>query len=99
MQTKSTTTDSLELRAFCDGKQAARQMFSAGDISWLRDALVGRAGDFDSWRCVEIIITFLRLHGYGVSYQAARASIGRLEATNCRDEVVAAELGKLALAN
>jgi hypothetical protein len=42
MQTKSTATDSLELRAFCDGKQAARQMFSAGDISWLRDALVDK---------------------------------------------------------
>ena len=99
MQTKSTATESLELRFLCDGQQEVRQMFPAGDISWLRNALQGRACEFDSWQCVEIVITFLRLRGYGVSYQAARASVGRLEAANCRDEVVAAELEKLALAN
>ena len=99
MQAKSTATEGTEMTAFYDGKQAARRMFSAGDISWLRDALLGRASDIDSWQCVEIMITFLRLRGYGVSYQAARASISRLEATNCRGEVVAAELERLALAN
>ena len=99
MQTKSTTTGSLELRVLCDGQQEVRQMFSAGDISWLRNALLDRAFEFDSWRSAEIMVTFLRLRGYGVSYQAARTSISRLEATNCREGGVAAELEKLALAN
>ena len=99
MQTKSTTTKGMESRVLCDGQQEVRQMFSAGDISWLRTALLDRAYEFDSWRCAEIIITFLRIRGYGVSYQAARASAGMLEAINCRHDILAAELEKLALAN
>ena len=46
-----------------------------------------------------MIEMFLRSRGYGVSRQAARTSVVRLEATRCDDEAVAEELERLALVN
>ncbi|HTC94743.1 MAG TPA: hypothetical protein VFA71_02545 [Terriglobales bacterium] len=99
MQAKSTIAENLELSGIRGTQQKTQQMFSAGDISLLRNALQEKAAEFDCWQCAEIIEMFLRSRGYGVSRQAARASVGRLEATNCDDEAVAEELERLALVN
>lgn len=97
MQVKSTLTENLE--ATLHGTHKLQHMFSPGDISLLRSALQEKAAEYDCWQCAEIIEMFLRSRGYGVSRQAARACIGRLEATNCDDEAVAEELERLALVN
>ncbi len=99
MQAKSTLTENLELSSMRGTQHKVQQMFSPGDISLLRNALQEKAAEFDCWQCAEIIEMFLRSRGYGVSRQAARACIGRLEATNCDDEAVAEELERLALVN
>ena len=99
MQAKSTAIENLELSSMRGTQQKMQQMFSASDISLLRNALQEKAAEFDCWQCAEIIEMFLRSRGYGVSRQAARASVGGLEATNCDDEAVAEELERLALVN
>lgn len=82
-----------------DGRQKAQQMFSAGDISLLRSALQEKSAEFDFWQSADMIQMFLRSRGYGVSAQAARTSVVRLESTRCDDEAVAEELERLALVN
>jgi len=95
MDAKLTT----ELSSVYGNQQKAQQMFSAGDISWLRSALQEKAAEFDCWQSADMIEMFLRSRGYGVSRQAARTSVVRLEATRCDDEAVAEELERLALVN
>ncbi len=98
MEAKSTIAKNLEL-SLRGSQQKTQQMFSAGDVSLLRSALQERAAQFDCWQCADMIEMFLRSRGYGVSRQAARTSIARLESTHCDDEAVAEELERLALVN
>ncbi|HTC96071.1 MAG TPA: hypothetical protein VK699_21695 [Terriglobales bacterium] len=99
MEAKPTTTKNWDLSSLHGSQQTTQQMFCAGDVSLLRSALQERSAEFDGWQSAEIIEMFLRSRGYGVSRQAARASIARLESTRCDDKAVAEELERLALAN
>lgn len=98
MEAKSTITKNWELSGL-RGSQKTQQMFSAGDVSLLRNALQERAAEFDGWQSADMIAMFMRSRGYGVSREAARDSIGRLEAIHCDDRAVAEELERLALVN
>jgi hypothetical protein len=99
MQAKSTASEKLGQKTLWDGQKEDRHMFPVQDILWLRDALRGKVAEFDSWQRAEIVVMFLKSRGYGVSHQTACDSIVRLEASNCRDDVVVEELESLALVN
>jgi len=74
-----------------------RERFSATELSALRNDLL-QGGLVDSREAAELVQIFLMGRGYGVSPQAARDAISRVEMAGCALPVLQKELENLALA-
>jgi hypothetical protein len=71
------------------------EQFSATQLGNLRTALLGSA--IDSWQAADVLGTFLTARGYGISPQAARDAIARLEGTDRALDSMQKELERVAL--
>jgi len=71
------------------------EKFSVPELSALRSELL--QGGLDALQSAELVQVFLSGRGYGVSPQAARDAIGRVEVSGCSLEVIQKELESLAL--
>jgi hypothetical protein len=72
------------------------EKFSAPELAALRSELL--QGGLDALQAAEVFQVFLMGRGYGVSPQAARDAVGRVEGSGCSMEVIQKELESLALA-
>jgi hypothetical protein len=70
------------------------EKFSEADLTHLREDLM-KSG-LDSWQAAELISSFLSERGYGVSTQAVRKAISRMEVVGCSIKCLQEELEKLA---
>ena len=70
------------------------ERFAEADLSGLREELM-KAG-LDSWQAADLISSFLVARGYGVSTQAARNAVFRMESISCSLKCLQEELEKLA---
>lgn len=70
------------------------EKFSEIDLTHLREDLM-KSG-LDSWQAAELISSFLSERGYGVSTQAVRKAISRMEVVGCSIKCLQEELEKLA---
>jgi hypothetical protein len=71
------------------------EKFSSAELTSLRNDLM-HAG-LDSWQAADVVSAFLTGHGYGVSTQAVRDTVMRMEHSGCSLECMQAELERLAL--
>jgi hypothetical protein len=69
--------------------------FSTPELAALRSELLH--GGLDALQSAEVLQVFLMGRGYGVSPQAARDAVGRVEVSGCSIEVIQKELESLAL--
>lgn len=76
-------------------QDCAVEKFAASDLSGLREEL--KQAGLDSWQAAELIASFLMLRGYGVSNQAARNVVTKIDGAGCTLEHMQQELEKLAL--
>ena len=73
-----------------------RERFSSTELTALRNDLL-QGGLVDSREAAELVQVFLMGRGYGVSPQAARDAVGRVEMAGCALPVLQQELENLAL--
>jgi hypothetical protein len=71
------------------------EKFSTPELAALRNELV--QGGLDSRQAAELLQIFLAGRGYGVSPEAARDAVSRVEGSGCSLEVIQRELEGLAL--
>jgi hypothetical protein len=71
------------------------EQFSATQLGNLRTALMSFA--IDSWQAADVLSTFLTGRGYGISPQAARDAIARLEGTDRALDSMQKELERVAV--
>jgi hypothetical protein len=71
------------------------EKFSTPELAALRNELV--QGGLDSRQAAELLQIFLAGRGYGVSPEAARDAVSRVEGAGCSLEVIQRELEGLAL--
>jgi hypothetical protein len=76
-------------------QDCAVEKFATSDLSGLRKEL--KQAGLDSWQAAELISSFLMLRGYGVSNQAVRGAVTKIEGAGCTLEHMQRELEKLAL--
>ena len=76
-------------------REGAVEKFATSDLSGLREEL--KQAGLDSWQAAELLSSFLALRGYGVSNQAARGVVTKIEGPGCTLEHMQRELEKLAL--
>lgn len=69
--------------------------FTEADLASLREELL-RAG-LDNWQAGELITSFLKARGFGVSAPEARTVATRIELASCSLECMRQELSQLAL--
>jgi len=75
---------------------AMKERFSSTELTALRNDLL-QGGLVDSREAAELLQVFLMGRGYGVSPQAARDAVGRVEMAGCSLQVLQQELENLAL--
>jgi len=73
-----------------------RERFTVTELVALRNDLL-EGGLIDSREAAEVLQVFLMGRGYGVSPQAARDAVGRVEMSGCSMPVLQKELESLAL--
>ena len=73
-----------------------RERFTVTELVALRNDLL-EGGLIDSREAAEVLQLFLMGRGYGVSPQAARDAVGRVEMSGCSMPVLQKELESLAL--
>jgi hypothetical protein len=73
-----------------------RERFTVTELAALRSDLM-EGGMIDSREAAEVLQVFLMGRGYGVSPQAARDAVGRVEMSGCSMPVLQRELESLAL--
>lgn len=76
-------------------QNGAVEKFAASDLSGLREEL--KQAGLDSWQAAELVYSFLMMRGYGVSNQAVRGAVTKIEVAGCTLEHMQLELEKLAL--
>jgi hypothetical protein len=76
-------------------QDGAVEKFATSDLAGLREEL--KQAGLDSWQAAELIASFLMLRGYGVSNQAVRGVVTKIEGAGCTLEHMQQELEKLAL--
>jgi len=76
-------------------QDVAVEKFATSDLSGLREEL--KQAGLDSWQAAELISSFLKLRGYGVSSHAARGVVTTIEAAGCTLEHMQKELEKVAM--
>ncbi len=76
------------------GHMVSVEKFSSGELTSLRNDLM-QAG-LDSWQAADVVSGFLAGHGYGVSTQAVRDTVTRMEHPGCSLECMQLELERLA---
>ncbi|MGI8769991.1 MAG: hypothetical protein ACR2JE_01005 [Acidobacteriaceae bacterium] len=70
------------------------EKFSSAELTSLRNDLM-QAG-LDSWQAADVVSGFLAGHGYGVSTQAVRDTVTRMEHSGCSLECMQTALESLA---
>jgi hypothetical protein len=78
------------------GDTTMKERFSSTELTALRNDLL-QGGLIDSREAAELLQVFLMGRGYGVSPQAARDAVGRVEMSGCSMPVLQKELESLAL--
>jgi hypothetical protein len=73
-----------------------RERFSVTELTALRSDLL-QGGLIDSREAAELLQVFLMGRGYGVSPEAAKDAVGRVEMSGCSIPVLQHELEGLAL--
>jgi hypothetical protein len=73
-----------------------KERFTATELMALRNDLL-QGGLADSREAAELVQVFLIGRGYGVSPQAARDAVGRVEMAGCAMPILQQELENLAL--
>ena len=73
-----------------------KDRFTATELAALRSDLL-QGGMIDSYEAAELLQVFLMGRGYGVSPQAARDAVSRVEMSGCALPVLERELEGLAL--
>ena len=70
------------------------EKFPAAELAGLRTELL--QSGVDSWQAAQMVTSFLAGRGYGVSADAAREAIVRLEGNACSIECMQRELERMA---
>ena len=73
-----------------------KERFSSTELTALKNDLM-QGGLIDSHEAAELLQVFLMGRGYGVSPEAARDAVGRVEMSGCSLPVLQHELENLAL--
>jgi hypothetical protein len=87
---------SMWLRSESEVMTAMKERFSENELTSLRNDLL-QGGLIDFREAAELVQIFLMGRGYGVSPQAARDAVGRVEMAGCALPVLQHELENLAL--
>ena len=92
-EVRADMSQSLEARSVPVRPAPSIEKFTAAELTALRNELVR---GLDIWQAADVATTFLTGHGYGVSSEALRGAILRMESVNCSIDCLQAELERVA---